>query len=215
MSLNFRGHRPEMPKAAQSAVNAPSEPRFFFCVHPSRFEVIDGRLLPNLTKFRIAAGTNGVKQNGDYFVAKANFEQRGWTVLGWDCLPEFEAFGEKYTEYLQYFEGIAGPIYTEIWNRPIQTAGGSPTWRFDKEGYRAFLKAIVDAGVTPEPDPTLLEAIETKTQARIDRIAPRSDNNPQLKRALQRNEDLLGVIRKLRQGDSTSTRRGRKPKAKG
>jgi hypothetical protein len=92
--------------------------------------------------------------------------------------------------------------------------GGVPRWNFDEAGYRKFQRALKAGGHVPDPDPSRLDIIEAKAQSRIDRVAPRADNNPQLKRALQRDEDLLVSIQRLKQGDVTPTpkRRGRPPK---
>ena len=221
--FDFKGHRPEMPRATRPVVNAPPQPRFFFMSHPNRYDVIDGELLPHLAKFRLAPGVNGVEPTGDYLVAKAGFERRGWSVIPWNCLEDFEAFGESYSEYLQYFEGKGGAIYTEIWVRPVQTTGGVPRWNFDEAGYRKFQRDLIKGGHVPEPDPSRLDVIESKAQARIDRIEPRAANAPQLQRALDRDRELLEAVSTLKSGEASLSasarskkspaRRGRKPKA--
>ena len=199
MSYGFESRRPERPQSIAPTVNAPAQVPFFYMAHPNRYDLFDGELLPVLSKLRLQPGVEGVDHRGDHMLAKTAKERRGWQLIEWGAV-ECEAFGQSYPEYLHYFDGKAGRIYVEVWTKPVQMRGGTPSWQTDSEGYKQFLRAIVAAGLVPEPDPSLTESLEARLQASIDRMTPRATNSPSIQRQVNRCEEQLLKLQALKNG---------------
>lgn len=156
-----------------------------------------GELLPILGKMRLMPGVAGVDYRGEYLVAKAAKERRGWVVLPWDIIPS-QAFGEEYSEYLLYWNGGQGKIYTEIWTRPIQMGPtGQPTWEADTEGYLKFLRELAASGAVGQPHPALLQTMVQQLKGRIDRAEPRAATIPMVARQLEQHREELRIVQSL------------------
>ena len=195
------GSRPERPQADRLRINEPSTPPFFYMAHPNRWGIIGGEVLPILGKLRLIPGVSGVEHTGDYMVARAAKERRGWTVLNWDVV-QCEAFGETYSDYLLYWDGAQGKIYTEVFTRPIQMGPtGVPSWESDQIGYKKFLKALVSSGAVGEPHPALLQSMEHEILGRINRAEPRAPSIPMVARQLEQHRAQLTIVQNLMAGE--------------
>lgn len=199
MSYGFESRRPERPQSIAPVVNAPAQVPFFYMAHSNRYDLFDGELLPVLSKLRLQPGIEGVDHRGDHMIAKAAKERRGWELIDWDAL-RCSAFGQDHTEYLHYFDGKAGRIYVEIWTKPVQMRGGTPSWQTDQEGYRQFLRDLVAKDLVPPPDPNLIESLEARLQASIDRMTPRAMNSPAIQRQVKRCEEQLEKLQAIKNG---------------
>ena len=148
-------------------------------------------------------------------VAKAAKERKGWIVLDWDVV-QCEAFGESYADYLLYWDGAGGKIYTEVFTRPIQMgSAGIPTWESDQAGYKKFLKELVSSGAVGEPHPALLQSMEQDILGRINRAEPRAPAIPMVARQLEQHRAHLTIVRDLMAGELPAPAPKSNPKKRG
>ncbi len=127
-------------------------PRFVFFVHPERWMVLEGQVVPALKRQILQNGVNGITQDsiengGRYRIGKLIELQkkRGWTMLD----PMID--GEE--AYL--YEAAEG-----VWLTRWETAhAGSSVVSSDAKGYVAWLRKLIADRKIEAPRPYVLSAL--------------------------------------------------------
>tara|TARA_Y100001973_G_C5160252_1_gene313127 strand:+ start:816 stop:1274 length:459 start_codon:yes stop_codon:yes gene_type:complete len=130
---------------------------------------MDGELLPNLGRLTGEPGIGGVDKYGDTAAAEISYARRGWKKIPWDVVEG---------GYLRKYDGRTGAVHLSIWEHPKQIANRTII-KLDKEGYKTFLRGLIDAGVIDPPDPDLLDGMAENLRSTI----VRSPNSEHAKRA--------------------------------
>ena len=129
----------------------PPGPPFVLRVHPERWMVMEGLVVPQASKLMYAPGANGVdvnragKPDGRQAVAEA-------TAAGWQILP-WEVDGPG-TSYLV-------PTGSGAWVTRFETFfPGGEAIVSDSKSYAAWLDGLVRTGKIPEPHDYVLARLE-------------------------------------------------------
>lgn len=166
-------------------------------VHPKRWTVLAGRLVPLCGSLHLQAGVCGVRQRED-----GSFSARDtiawYTEDGWTVIPE-DVSGPG-TSYLH--EPVPG-VWLSIWEHPNP---GSEFVTCDTEGYAAWLEGLIDSGKIPPAAPYVLETYRAKLEHQVgelrDSVRAYPSRQPDLDRA---EADLAVVVAKI--GAATTARR--------
>jgi len=166
-------------------------PPFLLKVHPSRWQVLGGRVLPCPGKHKLQAGLNAVELDRHSGRLKAGTslaeaKERGWQILPHDDLPP----GTDEGSYLYRPDG-RGDVVLLIWERCF---AGSATIRSDADGWVGYLSWLVDAGRV-EPAPLyVLEGMLDAAQERLDRAQDRVRTQPSAQVDVDREVAIIAVI---------------------
>jgi len=137
------------PLAAASAVKGPPKPRipdtplFMFQHRPGMYQLMQGEVVPRLTKLKIgAAGVNGVGQdskgNPDPRPAIAQALEDGNTII------PFDVDGPG-TSYIRVPKGMPN-VHLSRWEKPFP---GSHLVEVAEAEFVAWLKSLVSRGIIP------------------------------------------------------------------
>lgn len=166
---------PELGGTPAGAVPPPrgSFPAFKITVHPDRWTVLCGRVVPNVRRLRLSPGSNavgGTKAKPLIGMAETEAREHGWQVLDWDH------------GYMCKINDVPNG-WTDIWTTVYP---GSGETSFDEEGYSAWLRGLVDDGTIPQPAVYILDRM-------------RDANNKLLVRFVDKNKsEYAGRINALR-----------------
>lgn len=141
-------------------------PPFLLFFHPNRWMVMQGEVVPSLTKCPLTRGVNRVMFGADnkpvIHQLKALMESKGFLLVRPDWAPKGRPsyiksvqtkteFGEKTT-------------YVSVFERTF--SGGSKT-SLDEKAYVAWLKELMDSGKIPGPSQFRLEQLSEQVQTRL------------------------------------------------
>jgi hypothetical protein len=174
----------ETPTDARPKPNLDPSPRFVLLAHPNRYTVMCGKLIPQLKRFVLEPGVNGVDKHGAWHGALASQQQRGWILI-----PE-DVDGQG-TTYLRVDEVPQGVRYRLKWE---QVWAGSNRIGSDEEGYAQWASALVTGGKVPPPPLHVLEALSERYSASIEQLAARVHAAPTLQTRIDRIEADLAVV---------------------
>jgi hypothetical protein len=196
------GRAPVLPAAQQARINHEPIPAWWYRAHPSRWMCVDGEWLPQLAKFSSKPGQSNVKNDGDTSLAETLARKEGWTIIPWDCIEG---------GYLRVFDGTQGAVHLSRWETPRQV-GTQLVILSDDEGYRAFLRHLMEAGYVAPPDPVVLDVLMERQAARISTNENRQ-HEPLARARYERDVALLEEMRsataKASEASSAPTRRRR------
>lgn len=118
---------------------------FIFAHHRKRWTIIDGRLVPDLSKIPLVAGANRVSYASDGSVrfadTQAKLQDRQFKILA----PELGPDGTYLQELDTLPSGASNPVVTYI--TAWETAHvGSSTTEIDEKGYADWLESLVTDG---------------------------------------------------------------------
>jgi hypothetical protein len=116
-------------------------PPFYIMVHPHRWGVIAGRIVPIVRRFKGTPGANGVDRDGKGrpVMNKAIAEQgeQGWICIPWDV----DGPG---THYLRRVIATGGWI-----DRWTTVYPGATEVTFDRAGFAEWLDGLIERGIVP------------------------------------------------------------------
>lgn len=141
------------------------KPPFYICAHPHRWQVSNGRVVPQVKHFSGTPGANGVDRSENGLpvmsTAIAQFQEQGWTVIPWDV----DGPG---TSYLRKVSSTGGWI-----DRWTTVYPGSPAESFDESGFYSWLEKLIARGVLKAPPLFVLTRIREATQIARDQYSDR------------------------------------------
>jgi hypothetical protein len=169
------------PAESPQSVRYEPSPPFLLVWAPLRYQLdADGEIIPQLGKMPIEPGINGVNARGGYAVAKAAQAERGRLVLDPGehyCTAADTPDGQP--GYLRATQTAAGPYHHTPWERLEVHAGQGTIIEHDPEGYRAWLRALVDRGHIPEVHPSVVARLRDRTEATLDSASARGESRGQ------------------------------------
>lgn len=170
---------PESPKL-------PNHPPFYFMVHPKRWTIMGGQIIPSPAKLKLKGGVQRVRQDrqGRYHAgdAKGDFEEKGWQVLPWDVQGEG-------TNYLRRVTG------TDCWLSKFEIAyPGSATIGTDQDAYVAFWRDLIDRGVIAPPALHVLQEMRERLAERHAKTADKAVTVPSLRARANAFEQQLAAL---------------------
>jgi len=169
----FDSSEPMAPRPQRKLLNLPPSDQFYYQWHPARWQVMDGELLPVLRTLAVTPGLRCVTSTGDMSLASAEAAKNDWTTIPWDAvrltMPERRTYVSKY-------EGKRGPVHLSCWETPWQVGARAQT-RTDHQGYRAWLRALMQRGIISPPAPEIVAGMIDFARAKVARNAnqPESD----------------------------------------
>lgn len=129
-------------------------PAFLYKHRPEDWMVMDGKVIPRLTKLKAQTGVNGVDSDraGRPILSPviAEYRERGVTVIDWDV----QGPG---TTYLRKPRGTNAVI--SQWERVYP---GSSQIDCDTKGFVAFGRMLMDRGIVADPPVFVLERMEAQ-----------------------------------------------------
>ncbi len=127
------------------------EPAFYFAIHPSRWCVMGGEVIPGARHIKLRPGQGGIDADAagrpKPSTALAEAEEQGWTVLPWDVAG-------KGTSYLRRVTSTGG--WTTKW---ATLHPGTEEISVDEEGYAGFWRQLIDDGRIDGPAPWVLDKL--------------------------------------------------------
>ena len=165
----FASAEPPKPKLARNLLNLPPSPVFFLKYHPARWGVIGGQILPILGRLAVSPGVGAVDKRGDTALAEAEAAKRGWRVIPWEAI---QILHPERSTYVKVYEGKRGKVHLTMWETP-RAVGGRVRVHVDEEGYHEWLRALIDEGIIPPPDPDIVDALLEQADSVIARTQDR------------------------------------------
>ena len=192
-------------------LNLPPSANFLFCYNPMRWQIMGDEVLPCLHQLRKEPGVEhvGPKNGGDMAPAIAAKLAKGWRIIPHDVIPG---------GYVRQFAGRNGLIHLTKWETPRQLNVRVFKTQTDQDGYRAFLRDLIEHGIIDKPMPEIYEDLIARAQGKVDRAAPHTATEAGQAVYEQALQELETVKRACGQGTPkppAKKRRSRaKPKAK-
>ncbi|MCK5641437.1 MAG: hypothetical protein KAJ19_11595 [Gammaproteobacteria bacterium] len=202
---------PMTASGAMEKLNLPPSANFLLCYNPMRWQIMGDEVLPCLHQLRREPGLDhvGPKNGGDMAPAIAAKLQKGWKIIPHDVIPG---------GYVRKFAGQRGDIHLTKWETPRQLNGRAFKTQVDREGYKAFLRDLIDRGIIEPPMPEIFDDLIARAQGKVDRAAPHTatEAGQQVyQRALQELEAVKQACGRGAPKPPPKKRRSRaKPKAK-
>lgn len=164
MTAESEEYTPEIGVTRQRQAPAPmidASPAFIYFHRPGRYMVMRGKVVPLLSKFKLAPGINGVDQDAKTGKplprqAVAELRESGVAIIPWDV----QGPG---TSYLRKPKGTAAVI--SQWERVYP---GSAQVDCDEVGYTTFCRGLIDKGVVPAPPVFVLERMHAELVKQVE-----------------------------------------------
>lgn len=140
-------------------------PAFRYAHSASRWRVLDGRVVPDLSKIPLLAGCQYVeKMAGEKLKTsrqKASLEERHFTIVPYGAAPDrvsyMVAFETRHKDEIHQ-------SYCSVFETPII---GSPRLRLDRQALADWLAGLVASGLIASPDEEILQARASETRERL------------------------------------------------
>ncbi|MCA9495241.1 MAG: hypothetical protein KC621_35175 [Myxococcales bacterium] len=173
--------------AGPPAPKVTPEPPYLFVYHPERWGVIEGLVVPILSKLVAKKGVNGVDWDERskkvlMETAVAQAQAKGGTVIPWAV----DGRGRS------YIKRVKGGGWVSRWETLYP---GSSQRTVDSVGYATWLRSLIDRGVLPNPPLYVLAELAEQLQARIGELAKKGAMNGAYEVRVQRAQrDLEAVL---------------------
>lgn len=171
------------PAKPLPAPKVPPRAPFLLKVHPERWTVLAGRLVPSVGYIHGTPGCNGVDRdragNPVFGAAIADAEDKGWKVIPRDI----DGHG---TDYLRLWPHGG---YTSRWT---ELYPGSTHEGFDEAGFAEWLESLMERGIIEGPPAYIVENMLQTLQKSVDGF--RSRNLPKDAARIKRMEDQIKVL---------------------
>ena len=174
---------PDLGGSARGAELPPAglpSPPYYLAVHPTRWVVIAGHVVPFARRVSLSTGVGGVDhdRNGrpKASLAVAELEEQGWTIIPWDV----DGPG---TSYLRRVRSTGGWI-----SRWETLHPGTEDITSDQAGYAAWFQRLIAQGRISGPAPWVLDQIAGKLVATLEterHQRPNSSRGDELDRQLK------------------------------
>lgn len=175
-------------------------PAFYYFVHPHRWQVIGGKVLPLPGKLKLRAGLMNVsasrqKKGGvNLRLAHAGLAEKMRKVIPIDSLPKHHTAPGAPRSYLKAIEAERGrvvmPIYEQAFNGTAQT-------RADKDRWVEFLEYQLTSGLVAPPETWVLENMREERIKALERMdKSKSTNHAKRGRLRSEIEVIAGELEK-------------------
>jgi len=140
-------------------------PAFRYAHSPSRWRVLKGKVVPDLSRIPLSPGSQHVLNRADGKVdtskQRSTLEDRGLTLISYNAGPNGQtyviSFDTKHKNKVQ-------TSYCSVFETPVI---GSPSLRFNASALADWLEGLVTSGLIAPPDAQILEARATETRERL------------------------------------------------
>lgn len=184
---------PEVDDGAAKRLLPRLEPRApaLLTVHPERWTVMQGMVVPQCGSLKLQAGinrvttTDGGNGNGKLLLrdATSHLEEKGWQVLPADV------------DGASYITQVSPKTFLTRWQKAF---AGSDHIEVDEVGYATWLRKLITEGKINAPKSYVLEAMASKLRKQVEEVSDRVATTPSLRPLLARYEsDLAAVEREL------------------
>lgn len=170
------------------------QPMFLLIFSPSRWCLIDGRVVPQLSQIPVVAGTNGIEQGpgGKFKFARllSRLETEGRILI-----PHAKGPGGSYVREVQTRTEAGETVPTHI--SAFATAhAGDNRCTVDSKAYADWLESLIADKVIPGPAPHRVRRMLRETESNLFNAEVALDAKPsaarhQLVRSLRRDVDSL------------------------
>ena len=209
MPIDFTGEAVAEPaRAPQTRLPHRSNAPFYFMHHPLCWDLVDGEWLPSLRKMLIEPGVGGVDKLGGTTLAETVRVKQGWTILPWHLVPADVPGGSYLRRYLAQGPAHAAYFHVSAWERPRALGGRVVDSEIDLEGYRAWLRWLVEEGHVAPITPEAVAFHGDRLSSEITRLEGRVGKVPHVLEELERKREALASL-------SPAPRKARKRAAAG
>lgn len=211
MPVDFSAAQVTPDHIADEVVRLPHDrrPPFLYFYHPFRWAVEDGEWLPQLYERFVEVGTGGVDGRGDTAFMRDNERKKGAIPIERNQVPP----GTPGNSYMHAFACRGGKYHCSVWEQPRAVGKRPVSSVVDTDGWRAYRRWLVESGVIPLPDDSILEKMTEDQRAKIGRIKAQASTAPHLADAVKAEEAKLDVMLTASPPSSEPKKRGRPPKA--
>jgi hypothetical protein len=128
-------------------------PPYMLWFHPSRWMVMEGKLVPQLGKLPLVAGINHVEYDGEGRVkfarTRALLEEQGRTLIPYEWAPDGESYIKAVDTKPQGRRDVR-----EAWISVFETAHvGDAETSTDTKAYAGWMRKLIDDGKLPDCPP--------------------------------------------------------------
>ncbi|MBT7101757.1 hypothetical protein HN937_30550 [Candidatus Poribacteria bacterium] len=170
-------------------LNLPPRPVFWYKWHPARWSVFAGEWLPQLGRLYADPGVANVSDGGGMKTAWSEANARGWHKIPHAAVRLVDEGRDTYVKAFDVRQGTGiGKHHMSIFETPKQI-GSRVIIKTDEERYRSWLRALVDTGAIPAPDPDILDVQVDAQRARLERAL--TSSNPQRQKREQARHDEI------------------------
>lgn len=184
----FEAQAPLRSASPKKLMNHQSTPPWVYLYHPLRWSLYEDEWLPHLAEHRVDPGLNATDKSGDSSLGLVDAMQDDWTVIPETVIGRiYPTPPDGIASYVRRYDGVAGPVHLSIWQRPTQI-GNSVHVESDREGYKAFLRALAMSGLFPRPPQYVFDRFISAQRERVGNIPTDNDKG---KAARDREQALL------------------------
>lgn len=142
------------------------KPMFRLAHLPTRWRVLCGKVVPDLSKIALSAGSqNVVRVKGgalDTSLHRTSLTDRGFTLIPYDSAPDGESYMDEY-EVRQPNKPVM-ISYCSCFETPVE---GSSDLDLDEEALADWLTSLVDSGLISKPAPSVLRKKALSVRKRL------------------------------------------------
>lgn len=164
-------------QAEQPPPKIESRPPFLYRAHPARWQVLGGKVLPCLGTLSLIPGVNNVEARRDGSISAANAraqaEERGWTVIPANTLPPSHRKPGQ-TTYLWSPKGRPDCVLS-LYERAHP---GSTVTTPDEARFVEFLEYLIDVGIVKPPQGYVLSRMLENARERHTKAQDLARNVP-------------------------------------
>lgn len=158
---NTTAHTPEFFTQGDGYIDprVPVFPPFIYAFHPARWNMVGGKLAPQLRKVSLQGGVNQVTRDkaGRWHIAKlrAALETDGWKLIPYNKAPD----GTTYVKTAKTRVGAnLHTTHLSVWESTFQ---GSSEIGSDTKGYTKWMQSLIDSGfLSPCPQHIAAKLLE-------------------------------------------------------
>jgi len=192
----FKGVAPKPQNEEASNLNLEANFRFVYRTHPRRWTLYGDRLLPVLHQKKLEPGIDNVDTKGDYAIAKAIDEKKGWKYLDEKNGPHDPDSGRN--SYIRCYQGRNGPVYLSAWEEP-KKVGGEIKIKSNVDAYLEWVEELVKENVIDQIDPDVLDDMIDFHMKKIDDFGLKDVSKPMNKRMLDKAEKDLETLNAIKE----------------
>ncbi len=162
------------------------EPPYLLTYLPERWGVIEGRVVPILSKLVARKGVNGV-----------DFDERAKKVLMEGAITQARAKGGTVIPWnvdgkgRSYIKRVKGAGWVSRWETLY---AGSDQRTVDSVGYADWLRSLIERGVLPDPPLYVLESLAEQLRARMAELHKKGAVNGAYRVRIERAEADLAAV---------------------
>lgn len=160
----------------------PASKPFVLVFFPSRWTLLDNKLVPALAQYPLEAGANHIEETKDHRFRMARFrteiEEQGGTLIPFEWGPNGSYMKKVLTRPLTSSGRISkDPVNAFIPSWSSAHIGDSRVYP-DVKAYAAWLRSLIDQGKLPECEPHKARVLLSKARMQLARAEAREERKP-------------------------------------